>query len=143
MHENTFDETLDLIRLKDPRFEREAYLFVREALDFTQKLIAKNARGRMRHVSGGELLDGIRQYSLEQFGPMAITVLDFWGIRACRDFGEIVFNMVEFGLLAKTDQDSLADFEAGYDFAEAFRRPFLPPSKVVAAPAVPTPASGK
>ncbi len=129
MHELSFDETLELIRAKDPRFPRDAYQFVREALDHTQKAIGKDNRGRIRHVTGQELLGGIRDYALAQFGPMAMMVLDEWGIHTCQDFGDIVFNMVEIGLLAKTEKDSRADFQDGYDFQEAFRKPFLPSDK--------------
>jgi uncharacterized repeat protein (TIGR04138 family) len=83
----------------------------------------------MRHVSGQELLAGIREYALGQFGPMTKMILEEWGIRSCHDFGEIVFNMVEVGLLAKTDKDTREDFKDGYDFEDAFRKPFLPNSK--------------
>jgi len=126
MHEVSFEEALEQLRVKDPRYCRDAYLFVREALDHTQKGIAKSSRGRVRHVSGQELLAGIRDFALEQFGPMALFVLEEWGIRSCGDFGEIVFNMVDIGLLAKTEKDTRADFATGYDFLEAFRKPFLP-----------------
>jgi len=126
MQEVSFEEALDLIRAKDTRYSREAYLFVREALDHTQKHLAKNARGRIRHVSGQELLEGIREFALSQFGPMAMFVLGEWGIHACEDFGEIVFNMVDIGLLAKRESDSRADFANGYTFNDAFRKPFLP-----------------
>jgi uncharacterized repeat protein (TIGR04138 family) len=129
MHEVSFEEALEKIAAKDPRYQREAYLFLREALDHTQKTIGKDARGRIRHVTGQELLGGIREYALQQFGPMTQTVLEEWGVRCSRDFGEIVFNMVEVEWLAKTDKDSRADFEHGYDFDEAFRKPFLPKSK--------------
>jgi uncharacterized repeat protein (TIGR04138 family) len=129
MQEINFDATLENILAKDPRYHRDAYLFIREALDFTQKLVLKENRGQMRHVSGQELLDGIRQFSLQQFGPMATTVFEEWGVKSCRDFGEIVFNMVEIGLLAKTDKDSRDDFQNGYDFTDAFRKPFWPPGK--------------
>jgi len=129
MQEINFDETVELILARDGRYTREAYNFVREALDFTQKLIVKENRGQVRHVSGQELLEGIRQFALQQFGPMVITVFEEWGIRHCRDFGEIVFNMVEANLLAKTDHDSREDFQNGYDFAEAFRKPFWPSQK--------------
>ena len=57
-----------------------------------------------------------------------------WGIHTCQDFGEIVFDMVEIGLLAKTDNDSRTDFAAGYDFFDAFRKPFLPSDKLKPAP---------
>jgi uncharacterized repeat protein (TIGR04138 family) len=129
MHEATFEEGLDLILAKDSRYHRDAYLFVREALDHTQKTIVKENRGELRHVSGQELLGGIRDFALQQFGPMAMTVLDEWGIKRCEDFGEIVFNMVEISLLAKTEKDSRDDFQGGYDFDDAFRKPFLPQSK--------------
>jgi uncharacterized repeat protein (TIGR04138 family) len=129
MDEMNFEDALELIRAKDPRYNREAYLFVREALDFTQKAVAKDSKGRVRHVTGQELLGGIRDYALQQFGPMAMMVLNEWGIKECRDFGEIVFNMVEIGLLAKTDKDSRTDFEEGYEFFAAFRKPYLPAGK--------------
>jgi uncharacterized repeat protein (TIGR04138 family) len=130
MQEINFDETVDLIIAKDPRFARDAYTFIREALDFTQKLAGKETRGAIRHVSGQELLAGIRKFALEQFGPMAATVFEEWGVKSCRDFGEIVFNMVEIGLLAKTDKDTRDDFQNGYDFTDAFQKPFWPQGKL-------------
>ena len=130
MQEVNFDEALEKILANDSRYARDAYLFLREALDFTQKLIGKENRGQVRHVTGQELLDGIRQFALQQFGPMTATVFEEWGITNCRDFGEIVFNMVEIGLLAKTEKDSREDFQNGYDFTDAFRKPFWPSSKL-------------
>jgi uncharacterized repeat protein (TIGR04138 family) len=129
MQEASFEEGLDKVRAKDPRYACDAYLFVREALDHTQKTIVRDAKGGVRHVTGQELLAGIRELALTQFGPMAITVLEEWGVHVCEDFGEIVFNMVEGELLAKTDNDSRADFAGGYDFFEAFRKPYLPAGK--------------
>lgn len=129
MQEVSFEEALEILSARDPRYDKEAYLFVREALDFTQKSTGRDTRGRPRHVTGQELVEGIRNYALQQFGPMTLMVFEQWGIRSCLDFGEIVFNMVDLGLLAKTDTDSRADFEGGYDFQEAFRKPFLPDSK--------------
>jgi uncharacterized repeat protein (TIGR04138 family) len=130
MQEVNFDEAVEQILAKDSRFSREAYVFVREALDYTQKLISKESRGTIRHVTGQELLDGIRQFALQQFGPMVVTVFEEWGVKNCRDFGDIVFNMVEISLLAKTEKDTRDDFQNGYDFTEAFRKPFWPQSKV-------------
>jgi uncharacterized repeat protein (TIGR04138 family) len=129
MQEVSFEEVLEKIVEKDRRYHRDAYIFVREALDHTQKLVLKENKGQPRHVSGQELLDGIRQYGLNQYGPMTITVLEEWGVKACADFGEIVFNMVESGLLAKTEKDTREDFETGYDFHEAFRKPYMPAKK--------------
>jgi uncharacterized repeat protein (TIGR04138 family) len=132
MQEVSFEQALAEIQAKDPRYQREAYFFVREALDHTQKSVAKDSRGRIRHVSGRELLAGIREFALQQFGPMTKTLLEEWGVRCGQDFGEIVFNMVEVGWLAKTEKDSRADFQNGYDFDEAFVNPFLPSSKQTA-----------
>lgn len=129
MQEVSFEEALGKIQAKDPRYHRDAYLFVREALDHTQKTVGTDARKRIRHVTGQELLAGVREFALQQFGPMAKTVLEEWGIHSSQDFGEIVFNMIEVGWLAKTEKDSRADFEPGYDFDEAFRKPFLPKDK--------------
>jgi uncharacterized repeat protein (TIGR04138 family) len=130
MHEINFDEAVEKILAKDPRYAREAYHFVREALDYSQKHIGKENRSAIRHITGQELLDGIRQFALNQFGPMAVTVFEEWGIHNCRDFGEIVFNMVEISLLAKTETDGRDDFNNGYDFTDAFRKPFWPQGKL-------------
>lgn len=132
MQELTFESTLALILAKDPRYQRDAYLFVKDALDHTQKIVVKENKGELRHVSGQELLGGIRDYALTQFGPMTKMVFEEWGINRCEDFGEIVFNMVEIGLLGKTDNDSREDFANGYDFDDAFRKPFLPSSRIIA-----------
>ena len=127
MHGISFDEELEKIVAQDPRFTREAYGFVREALDHTQKIVGKPPKDDLpRHVSGQQLLGGIRDYALQQYGPMTLTVLNEWGLHRCEDFGEIVFNMVENSLLAKTEQDSREDFKGGYNFEDAFRKPFLP-----------------
>jgi uncharacterized repeat protein (TIGR04138 family) len=130
MHEVNFDEALEKILARDPRFQRDAYHFVRESLDYTQKLISKDNRGTVRHITGQELLDGIRQFALQQFGPMVVTVLEEWGVKNCRDFGDIVFNMVEHSLLAKTEKDTRDDFNNGYDFTDTFRKPYWPASRL-------------
>ena len=144
MQELTFEEALEKVLAKDMRYHRDAYLFVRDALDHTRKRIGKEnpdsrghlgpetkrPRGQERHVTGPELLEGIRQQALDGFGPMAMTVFEEWGVHSCRDFGEIVFNLVEIGQFSKTDEDRRTDFDGGYDFADAFRKPFLPASKL-------------
>jgi len=129
MQITTFEEVLEKIIGNDPRYHRDAYHFLREALDYTQKKSGKIPKGEVRHVTGQTLLAGIREYALNSFGPMTLTVFEAWGVRTCEDFGEIVFNMVESGLLAKTEEDSRADFKDGYDFAETFQLPFLPMKK--------------
>jgi uncharacterized repeat protein (TIGR04138 family) len=127
MQAASFEEAIEQIATQDLRYNREAYFFLREALDHTHRITGKPPKkNQVRHVSGQELLNGIREYALQQFGPMTLTVLEEWGIKLCEDFGEIVFNMVESKLLAKTEQDSREDFRNGYDFHDAFRKPFLP-----------------
>ena len=131
-----YDEVLDLILAKDDRYHRDAYYFVREGLDFTQQKLIKAAGAKdPRHVSGRELMDGMRRYALENYGPMAKTLLNEWGVNSTEDFGEIVFNLVENNLLAKTEEDSREDFGDGFDFDEAFIAPFQPAKPSAVQPA--------
>ena len=125
-----FDEVLDLIVAKDPKYDREGYLFLREGLDYAQKKIGKANKHEIRHITGGELLDGIREYGLSVYGPLTAMVLAEWGVTQCEDFGRMVFKMVEHGLLSKTDNDTLEDFKGGYEFYDAFTKPFVPQSKL-------------
>jgi uncharacterized repeat protein (TIGR04138 family) len=132
-----FEEILEKIVAKDPRYLSDGYFFLREALDHTQKIVGKAKKGEIRHVTGQELLSGIREYALSQYGPMTLTVLEEWGIHSCEDFGEMVFNMVANNLLAKTEKDSREDFKDGYSFDDAFRKPFLPSRKTPASESSP------
>ena len=127
IHKQSYDEVLDAIIASDPRYHRDAFHFVREGLDYTQQTISKQEEGIVRHISGQELLGGMRAHALEEYGPMALVVLNEWGVSCCEDFGEIVFNMIEYDLLARTAEDSRDDFKGSYSFDEAFRQPFLPP----------------
>ncbi len=126
MNGKDFSEVVELIVKEDPRYNKGAYYFVRKALDYTLKGFRGKVRKKSNHVSGGELLDGIREYALDQFGPMTLTLFDHWGIQECTDFGEIVFNLVEYGVFGKTENDNKEDFELKYSFHEAFAEPFLP-----------------
>jgi uncharacterized repeat protein (TIGR04138 family) len=131
MHEIDFEQVVEEILQRDIRYAHAAYRFVREALDHTQKLLGRSGTAEIHHVSGQELLEGIRAYALQQYGPMTLTVFQEWGVSGCEDFGELVFNMVEARILKKTDRDSREDFKNGFDFFEAFRRPFLPARRAV------------
>ncbi len=102
---------------KDLRYKPDAYEFVMEALSFTQKKYR-----RSRHVSGKELLEGMKELLLHKYGPMAITVLNHWGVETTKDFGHIVFNLVDNKVLSKSEDDDIDSFEDGYDFEEAFTR---------------------
>lgn len=129
MQDLEFNEIVGLICKEDSRFNRKAYTFVRQALDHTVKELKKKTperTGKSQHVTGAELLEGIRSFALEQFGPMTKTVLTTWGITRCSDFGDIVFNLIDYNVFSKTESDRREDFANLYDFEEAFVKPFVP-----------------
>jgi uncharacterized repeat protein (TIGR04138 family) len=148
MIQDKFSLAVDEIVARDPRFERDAYFFVRDALEYTVKrskrsapktrpgsvpAAAEGGGEERRHVSGQELLEGVRQYALEQFGPMVPTVFEHWRLSRCEDIGAIVFNLIGEGIFGKTERDSVEDFGGGYDFHEAFVLPFLSAKATAAA----------
>ena len=128
MQDLDFSEVVSLICKEDNRFQKQAYNFVRQGLDFTVKELKKSdsrRAGRSLHVTGVELLMGLRAYALDQYGPMARTVLNEWGVTRCSHFGDLVFNLIEYNVFSKTDQDKREDFSEVYTFEEAFDAPFL------------------
>jgi len=125
MQSPSFEDAIRKIVEADNRYEFEAYLFVQEAIQYTQKSLGRHKQEH-KHVGGKELLNGIRDYALTTFGPMSPTVLSEWGIHSCEDFGEIVFNLIRHDQAVQSKSDSRDDFKGGYDFDEAFRKPFLP-----------------
>jgi uncharacterized repeat protein (TIGR04138 family) len=152
MQQRSFEEGVQQIVAKDSRYEADAYEFLREALDFTQKSLGRNTeKTRARegaaaseighHVSGQQLLAGIREFAAQRYGPMTMMVFESWGVKRTDDFGEIVFNMVGEGLLGKTDNDSREDFKGVYDFDTIFRQPYLPKTKQTYPPAPETSSS--
>jgi uncharacterized repeat protein (TIGR04138 family) len=135
-----FADALDSIVASDPRYQRDAYAFLRDALDFTTKQQKKVKGVSVRHVTGPELLDGVRQYALKEFGPLVMTVFDNWGIHSCEDIGNMVFNLIGAGVFGKTEEDSIEDFKNVYDFEEAFVKPFAPAKPAAAKPPAQLPA---
>jgi len=130
---NTEDDIRRIVAA-DPRYPYEAYVFVQEALEHTQRALGRN-KPNETHVGGKELLEGIRKYALLSFGPMVPTMLQEWGIRSCEDFGEIVFNMIEHNVaMKKNHSDRRDDFKGGYNFEDAFRKPFLPSKALLPPP---------
>jgi uncharacterized repeat protein (TIGR04138 family) len=101
----------------DNRYHPNAYHFVLEALRFTQCHFKKP-----RHITGRELLAGIARFAKQRFGEMAILVFNEWGIQASRDFGNIVFNLVELGEVKKTAEDRIEDFDDGFDLETELSR---------------------
>lgn len=113
------DVILDQLRERYPRYHETAYLFILSGLHYTIERM-----GESRHVTGRELTEGCRDLALDRYGPMARSVLEYWGIRSTRDLGELVFALVECGILVKQENDDLRDFEEVYDFCDAFEREY-------------------
>ena len=105
---------------QNPHYKFEAYSFILSALHFTMSSLPEP-----RHTTGREFCEGIRKYAIDQFGPLARTVLDYWGIKQTVDFGKLVFALVDIGLMRKTEEDSLDDFTNVYDFKTAFDNKFI------------------
>lgn len=117
-------ELLRKIREKDPRFAPEAYAFTFQGLDFTMHEI----KGRRQHVTGQDLLEGIRRLAAKEFGRLAPMVFRAWGVRRSRDFGDIVYNLIDAGVMSRRDEDRIEDFEGGFDLATAFENEDEPPA---------------
>lgn len=124
--EQEYREGLRKLIEADGRYPEAAYLFVRAAVNYTvERVKAEEPERGRRHISGQQLLEGIRELAIEQFGPLTLDVLHEWGIRRTEDFGSIVFNLVNANLLGASEEDSPADFSGGYDFNEVFLKPFV------------------
>jgi|SRR4051794_38077499 uncharacterized repeat protein (TIGR04138 family) len=116
-------EITEIVR-RDGRFAYEAYEFMFEALSHTQEMVGRvpiggETPGEEHHVSGKEILDGTVELAREEFGFLARTVFSHWGLRRTDDVGEVVFNLIEAGLLSKTDSDNRADFQDLFDLDRA------------------------
>lgn len=108
---------------KGSPFAVDGYLFVIRTLDSLMERIAASS-GTRRHVTGQELSLAVRDMALSQFGPTASLVLDHWFIRRTEDIGRIVYDLIDAGLLGRTESDRIEDFAGVYDFEEEFVRKF-------------------
>jgi uncharacterized repeat protein (TIGR04138 family) len=106
---------MDRIRARDPRFQEGAYLFVLAALEYCQASLPER-----RHIAGRELAVACRDLALERYGVMARLVLEHWGVRATEDIGDIVFTLVELGLLISQPTDTREEFTDVFHFDQAF-----------------------
>ncbi|MDQ6718243.1 MAG: hypothetical protein M3Z17_07840 [Gemmatimonadota bacterium] len=113
------DGIMDQIRVREPRFDEQAYLFVLAALEHCQ-----SHQGARRHINGAELARGCRDLALERYGLMARIVLEHWGVKSTADLGDIVFTLVDLGFLLSQPQDSRDEFLAVYDFDRAFEQEY-------------------
>ena len=124
--QRSFNEVVEQMIERDPRYGKEAYIFLKEALEFTIKQKKRGKTEAGSHVDAVELLDGFRQLALKEFGPMVMTVLEYWGVRSSYDVGQMVFNLIGAGVFGKTESDSVDDFNRALDFHTAFTTPFEP-----------------
>ena len=113
------DGIMDRIRLREKRFSEHAYLFVLAALEFCQTRLPER-----RHISGRELAMACRDLALERYGLVARLVLEHWGIRATSDIGDVVFTLVDLGLLISLPNDTRDEFADVFGFEEAFERAY-------------------
>ena len=123
------NEIIALICKEDPRFDRRAYGFMREGIEHAVKELRKREAERAKiscHLTGRELSEGLRFYALEQYGPLAKTVLNGWGISETIHFGDIVYNLIDYNVFTKTESDRREDFEGIFTFEDAFVAPFQP-----------------
>jgi len=114
------NKQIENIARKDGRYSPSALNFVFEGLNFTVGELARQ-RG---HVSGQMLCEGLRQLALKKWGRLAALVLAHWGIKTTRDFGQIVFLMVQHALMSAQPTDSIDDFNNVYDFETVFKKQF-------------------
>lgn len=126
MQHTGFQEAVETICRGDSRYHPEAYAFLRDSLEATIKRRKKTRKETGAHVGAEELLDGFRIHALNEFGPMSMMVLDYWGVRASEDVGNLVFNLVDAGVFGKTDEDTIESFRDMIDFEDAFVAPFRP-----------------
>jgi uncharacterized repeat protein (TIGR04138 family) len=113
------DGVMDRIRAREPRFHEHAYLFVLAALEYCQARLPER-----RHIAGAELARACRDLALDRYGVMARLVLDHWGVRSTADIGDIVFALVDLGLLISQPTDTREEFAEVFDFDQAFEREY-------------------
>ena len=113
------DGVMERIRLREPRFHEHAYLFVLAALEFSQSRLSER-----RHITGRELAEACRDLALQRYGVLARMVLEYWGITNTAGFGDVVFTLVDLGLLLSQANDTRDDFADVFDFEDAFDRDY-------------------
>ena len=119
------EDRISQVRRRDRRFARNSYYFLLDALDYTIETLGRDREtGASRHVGGRELLVGLRELAADQFGPLATVVLERWGVRSTEDVGEVVFNLIDSGLLSRRPTDSRLDFADGFEFEPTFDEKF-------------------
>lgn len=131
MEKPNFDEAVKSIVLRDNRFGVDSYHFLREALDQTVLKLREDELEEHRHVSGPELLQGVVEHALSEYGSMAVTVLDSWGVKSGEDIGTMVFQLIDAGAFGRSEEDSPADFVGVVDLRDELTAPFRPSREVI------------
>lgn len=126
MQPTQFTDAVQAVTQREPRYDPGAFYFLKDALDFTVKRVMENNNGEQRHVSASELLIGFRDLALQEFGPMASTMMSEWGISTCSDIGQMVFLLIEEGVFGRQDSDTREDFAELFPLQKTLQAPFLP-----------------
>ena len=126
MQPTQFIDAVQAVISHDSRYDIGAYYFLKDALDFTVKQVMDNNDGEHRHVSASELSHGFRDLALQEFGPMAGTLMNEWHIKTCNDIGVMVFLLIKEGAFGKQDSDTPEDFSNVFNLLETLEAPFLP-----------------
>ncbi|MGB2403413.1 MAG: Minf_1886 family protein [Akkermansiaceae bacterium] len=126
MQPTQFTDAVEAINLKQESYDSGAYYFLKDALDFTVRRAMESNDGKHRHVAASELLIGFRDFAIQEFGPMASTMMTEWGVRTCSDIGSMVFELIEEGVFGKQDSDTREDFSEIFPLIESLEAPFSP-----------------
>ena len=113
-------KNLEEIARENRRFSPQAFQFVYEALGYTAKKIVAEPG----HVKGQTLCKGLRKLAVEKWGRLAMLVLNTWGVKTTRDFGEIVYLMIKNKWMSAQPTDSIDDFNNVYNFKTVFKKQF-------------------
>lgn len=127
MNPETFDDMVSRIYEADFRYDTDAYYYLREVLDRTSHDLGRDGpKAENRHLSGAELAKGFRDCMLADFGPMAATVAEDWGVEKSDDIGAMVYNLIEAGAFSKAPTDRRSDFNGLFDLYDELEAPYLP-----------------
>lgn len=126
MQPTQFTDAVDAISSKQESYDSGAYYFLKDVLDFTVRRAMESNDGKHRHVAASELLIGFRDFAIQEFGPMASTMMTEWGVTTCSDIGSMVFQLIEEGVFGKQDSDTREDFSEIFPLIESLEAPFSP-----------------
>ena len=130
------DKLLRSLLARDSRYPADAYQFIEDALNYAADSLALELQeydltydnldpfdfenNRQRHFTGEQLCEAIRLHAINQFGYLAKVVLRAWNIDSTSCFGDLVYNLIDVGLLSKSESDARSDFDNVYQFDDVF-----------------------